>query len=115
MFQQIVFAMASDDEETLSIVEIDHPDFTNTEEDMDISCSEDTGKIYPQQKPESCEERTQRLKQKLKTAFSSLNSSGTNASMLVEHYKQDRVVVDVSKILELFNESCQHSSCLAKW
>ena len=78
---------------------------------MDISCSEDTGKIYPQQRPESCEERTQRLKQKLKTAFSSLNSFGTNASILVERYKQDRVVVDASKILELFNKSCQHSSC----
>ena len=116
MFQQSVFvvfsfAMASDDEETLSVVEIEYPDFTNTEEDMDISCSEDNGKIYPQQKPESCEERTQRLKQKLKTAFSSLNACGNNASMLVEHCKQDGVVVDVSTILELFNKSCQHSSC----
>lgn len=40
VFQQSVFvvfsfAMASDDDETLSVVEIEYPDFKNTEEDMD--------------------------------------------------------------------------------
>jgi hypothetical protein len=80
------------------------------QEDMDISYSEDSGMIYTQQKPENFEEKTQRLKQKLKTAFNSLHESGNNNSMLAEYFMQDRVIVDVSTILEIFNNSCQHSS-----
>jgi hypothetical protein len=109
------FAKETDDEETLSVIEFDvhdSPDSTNVvQEDMDISYSEDIGMIYTQQKPESFEERTQRLKQKLKTAFNSLHESGNNNSMLAEHFMQDRVIVDVSTVLEIFNNSCQHSSC----
>jgi hypothetical protein len=67
------FAKETDDEETLSVIELDvhnSPDSTNVvQEDMDISYSEDSIMIYTQKKPESFEERTQRLKQKLKTAF----------------------------------------------
>jgi hypothetical protein len=58
-------------------------DSTNVvQEDMDISYSEDSVMIYTQKKPESFEERTQRLKQKLKTAFNSLHESGNNNSIL---------------------------------
>ena len=68
----------------MSVIEFDvhnSPDSTNVvQEDMDISYSEDSVMIYTQKKPESFEERTQRLKQK--TAFNSLHESGNNNSIL---------------------------------
>ena len=63
------------------------------------------------QKPESLQERNERLTIEIKNAFGVLAGLGTNNTMYGEHFKRDRVIVDIPYILELFNRGCQHSSC----
>lgn len=77
---------------------------------MDISFSEDDEIIYTQ-KPETLNERTERIQEELKTVFNALYETGKHSSWYTEHLLQDRVVVDVSMILETFKKSCQQSSC----
>ena len=81
---------------------------------MDISTvAEDTLVDVPQ-KPESLEERNERLTKDIKNAFGVLAGLGTNNKMYNEHFKRERVIVDVPYILEIFNNGCQHSSCSGK-
>lgn len=60
---------------------------------MDISYSEDVGVITNQQKPETCTDRTERLKKELKTAYDALHETGKNDSIVTDHFMQNRVVV----------------------
>ena len=81
---------------------------------MDISTvAEDTLVVVPQ-KPESLEQRNERLTKDIKSAFGVLAALGTNNKMYDEHFKRQRVIVDVPYILEIFNNGCQHSSCSGK-
>ena len=84
---------------------------TQGEQDMDISYSEEVESL--EHKAESCQDRNKRLLQEMKTAFTILNNNEKRNSVCNEHYQQDRVIVDVSLLLELFNKSCQ-TSCSGK-
>ena len=97
-------------EETLKATE-DDVNVTTGEKDMDISTVEEDNLVDVPQKPESLQERNERLIIELKNAFGVLAGLGTNNTMYGEHFKRDRVIVDISYILELFNGGCQHSSC----
>jgi hypothetical protein len=85
---------------------------TQGEQDMDISYSEDVESL--EHKAESCQDRNKRLLQEMKTAFTILNNIEKRNSVCKEHYQQDRVIVDISLLLELFNKSCQTLSCSGK-
>ena len=47
----------------------------------------------------------------IKEKFSSVNKAGKESNLYFEHVKQDRVVVDISSLLPLFENGCQHQSC----
>lgn len=81
------------------------------EEDMYISESEDVGRIEIVEGPETMKERDDRLNNKVKAKFDSLNKIGKDGRLYCEHIQQDRVVVDVNALLHIFEEGCQHASC----
>ena len=97
-------------EETLKATE-DDVDVTIGEKDMDINAVKEGNLVDVPQKPESLQERNERLAIEMKNAFDVLNGLGTNNTMYAEHFKGDRLIVNVPYILELFNRGCQHSSC----
>ena len=97
-------------EETLKATE-DDVNVTIGEKDMDISTVEEDNLVDVPQKPESLQERNERLTIEMKNAFGVLAGLGTKNTMYGEHFKRDRVIVDIPYILELFNGGCHHSSC----
>lgn len=101
-----------DPEETLSANEDEHIlDLTQGEADMDISIVEDPPASDGPTRPESLNERNERLMQEMKTAFNVLEGLGNHSDMFDTHFKRDRVIVDVPLLLETFNKGCKHLSC----
>ena len=112
-YRQLLLSAIEDEyehEETLKATE-DDVDVTKGEEDMDISTDEEDNLVDVPQKPEFLQERNEQLTIEIKNAFDVLAGLGTNNTMCGEHFKRDRVIVDIPYILELFNRGCQHSSC----
>ena len=99
-------------EEHIDPMDINTVNTTQGEEDMDISYSEDVES--PEHKAESCQDRNTRLLQEMKSAFNTLNNIEKRNSVCNERYQQDRVIVDVSLLVGIFNKSCQHLSCSGK-
>ncbi|CAB4027301.1 Hypothetical predicted protein [Paramuricea clavata] len=106
------FSDEYDPEETISATEDeDVVDRKKGEEDMDISNVEDPPTSNGPIKPNSLEERNERLAQEMKNAFSVLERLGNNSDLFGKHFKRDHVIVDVPLLLETFNNGCQHLSC----
>ena len=99
--------MSASEDEQLTILEQD---------DMDISVSSTSGTISEeqQQKAESLQERNKRLKEEMQTAFTVLTDLGKHNPLYNQHFKRDRVVVDVPSLLDTFNNGCQNLSCDGK-
>jgi hypothetical protein len=88
---------------------------TKGEEDMEISYGNDCGSIEvvveQQYGPETREEWKKRLQSKLKEkCFETMNAQSDEHK---EYFSQDRVVVDVDIILNMF-QNCHVKTCLAK-
>jgi hypothetical protein len=101
-----------DDERTLSGSE--GSSSTKGEEDMEISYGDDCGSIEvvveQQYGPETREEWKTRLQSKLKEKFEAMNVQSDEHK---KYFSQDRVVVDVDIILNMF-QNCQIKTCMAK-
>ena len=80
---------------------------------MDISELEDI-EIEMQHGPESKQERDKRLNQELKDRFDSLNRVGKESDLHNAHAQQERVIVDITKLLPLFENKCPNESCAEK-
>jgi hypothetical protein len=76
---------------------------------MDI-CEIDDVHIEVQHGPESKQERDNRLTQQLKGKIEMLSRVGQESELFHEHAKLERVVVDVSTILTLFERRCPNES-----
>jgi hypothetical protein len=100
---QLSLVSSSEDEDVV--------DLTKGEEDMDISNVEDPPTSDGPTKPESLDQRNERLAQEMKNAFGVLEGLGNNSDLFGKHFKRDRVIVDVPLLLETFNNGCQHLSC----
>ena len=99
--------MSASEDEQLTILE---------QEDMDLSVSSTSGTISEeqQQKAESLQERNKRLKEEIQTAFTVLTDLGKHNPLYNQHFKRDRVVVDVLSLLDTFNNGFQNLSCDGK-
>ena len=64
-----------------------------------------------QHSPESRQERDNRLNQQLKEKLVVLNRVGQEIELFNEHVKLERVVVDVSIVLLLFERKCSNELC----
>ena len=71
----------------------DDVNVTIGEKDMDISTVEEDNLVDVPQKPESLQERNERLTNEMKNAFGVLAGLGTNNTMYGGHFKRDRVIV----------------------
>ena len=81
---------------------------------MDVSQTETFSKIEVQHGPETREECTERLKKKLKQRFDDVNNSGKHEKLYTDHVKQGKAIVDISLLLELFENKCKIESCSSK-
>ena len=100
-----------DDECTLSASEI----LSSTQgEDMEITYTDDCGSIEVllQYGPETREEWRKRLTAALKEKFNQINTVEKQSDENEKYFNQDRVVVDVDIILNMF-QVCQLKTCLA--
>ena len=77
---------------------------------MDISEEEDTN-IEVQHGPETKQDRDNRMSNELKSKFDTLNRAGQESELYSEHSQQQRVIIDVSALLPLFENKCPHESC----
>ena len=101
-----------DDECTLSASE--KLSSTQGEEDMEITYTDDCGSIEVllQYGPETREEWRERLTAALKEKFNQINTVDKQSDEHEKYFNQDRVVVDVDIILNMF-QVCQLKTCLA--
>lgn len=89
---------------------------TKCEENMEISYSGDCGSIEVVEQiygPETREEWRQRLIVNIQERFKTINNVGKQINECNNPITQDRAVVDVDIILEMFDH-CQMKTCLAK-
>ena len=80
---------------------------------MDISELENVS-IEVQHGPESKQDRDNRLNRELKEKIDMLNRVGGESELLPQHVKLNRVVVDVSTTLPLFERKCPNEECSEK-
>lgn len=77
---------------------------------MDISETEEFN-TEVQHGPVSKQDRDKILKQEIRKKFEMLNQIGQESELFQKHAKLERVIVDVSTILPLFDRKCPHVSC----
>ena len=113
----MIFRNYSEDSADESISSIKDLSSTKGEEDMDISDIEGSGSIEVVGEvnygPETIEEWRKRLTTNLNEKFKKMNNCGKQSEEHNKYFSQDRVVVDVSILLEMFNK-CQVNECVAK-
>ena len=81
---------------------------------MDVSQTETFSKIEVQHGPETRKECTERLKKRLKQRFDEVNNSGKHEKLYTDHVKQRKAIVDISLLLQLFENKCKIESCSSK-
>ena len=70
--------------------------------------------IEVQHGPVSKQDRAKILKQEVRKKFEMLNQIGHESELFQKHAKLERVIIDVTTILSLFNRKCPHASCDTK-
>ena len=109
----------NDEEQTLSATEMEsdistsnspNANITQGEESMD-GCNSDDDNADKEQKQETCTERNERLLKEIKSMQDVLNGIERRNSVCSEFFNQERVLVDVSIVMDIFNGGCQLISC----
>ena len=109
----------NDEELTLSATEMEgdisssnspNANVTKGGESMDV-CNSDDDNIDKQQKQETGTERNERLFKEIKSMQDVLNGIEKQNSVCSEYFNQERVLVDVSIIMDTFSGGCQLISC----
>ena len=81
---------------------------------MDISQLENI-ELEVQYGPESKQERDKCPSQELKKRFESLNCIGNKSDLHTLHALQERVIVDITKLFQLFENKCRNEFCAEKF